>query len=114
MSKHGNYTNYANYKKEEPETTVQETTVILEEDVVDTIPEEPVETTPKVTMGVVAGCKKLNVRTEANKEADVEAELPVGTKLQIDLENSTDDWYSVCTEAGIEGYCMKAFVEIEE
>lgn len=30
-------------------------------------------------------------------------------------ENSVlDDWYAVCTAAGIEGFCMKKFVAVRQ
>lgn len=63
--------------------------------------------------GIITGCKKLNVRKEANVEADVLCVLNENTELTIDTANSTDTFYKVCTAAGIEGYCMKMFVSVK-
>lgn len=129
MSKNRNYTNYSKFEPEVDTPVVEETPVeigVVEEAVVEETPveesvvnetiveEAPVEETSKVILGVVSDCNKLNIRSGADKNSNVEAVVPVDTKLQIDLEKSTNDWYSVCTEAGIEGYCMKMFVSIEE
>lgn len=31
-----------------------------------------------------------------------------------DMGDSNDDWYAVCTAAGIEGFCMKKFVAVRQ
>ena len=40
--------------------------------------------------------------------------VDAGAKLMVDPSNSNDGWFNVYTNAGIEGYCMKEYVEIEE
>lgn len=74
--------------------------------------EPSVEEMPKVAMGVLLNCEKLNVRTEPNKEADVVLVANSKTEFVIDESNSTEDWFSVRTAAGIEGFCMKKFVAV--
>lgn len=104
------YTNYSKPEtiKEEPEAAVEEakeeSTPVVEESV-----EEP---TPVV--GKVVDCSKLRIRKAGNANAEVVCEIPVGTELTIDEAGSTSDFYKVYTAAGVEGFCMKKFVEINQ
>ena len=66
----------------------------------------------KVT-GVVTGCAKLNVRKEPKSNATVLCVLDKDAEVSIDQNNSTEDFYKVCTSSGIEGYCMTKFIEIK-
>lgn len=63
------------------------------------------------TFGVV-NCNYLNVREAPDPEADVLTVVEKGAEILIDFDVSTDDFYSVCTETGVEGYCMKQFIEV--
>lgn len=72
--------------------------------------EEPVVTT---VVGVVAGCKKLNVRKAGKPDAEVLCVLNENAEVQIDKKRSTRDFYRVCTAAGVEGFCMKTFITIK-
>lgn len=63
--------------------------------------------------GIVSGCKKLNIRKKPSKAAEVKTEANANTKLEIDMEKSTDEWYKVRTESGVSGFCMKKFVTIK-
>lgn len=65
----------------------------------------------KTVEGMVVGCAKLNVREEANLFSDVVCTLNVTSEIEIDLEKSTKDWFYICTASGIEGYCMRKYVE---
>lgn len=71
-----------------------------------------VNETPKTVIGVVLNCPKLNVRKEPNTNADVVFVADNSTELVIDENSSTEDWFSVCTDNGIEGYCMKKYIAI--
>ena len=73
---------------------------------------ETVVETPEPVIGKVEGCKKLNVRKEPDTEADVVCVVPEGTEVIVDEEESTVDFYKVCTSAGIEGFCMKKFISV--
>lgn len=68
----------------------------------------------KPVVGIVEDCTKLNLRKEPNLEADVLTEVLSGSTLFINDEESTDEFYKVCTASGLEGYCMKTFVSIKE
>lgn len=72
----------------------------------------PIVVEPVTVEGTVIGCVKLNIRENPDIEADILCEVKVGSKLIIDPDKSTRDWFSVYTETGIEGFCMKRFVQI--
>lgn len=55
---------------------------------------------------------KIYLREGPSKESKDLTILERGEELLIDLAKSTDEWYSVCTATGIEGYVMKTLVEI--
>jgi uncharacterized protein YgiM (DUF1202 family) len=111
---HNKHTNYSKIS-----TTPAVVDVTNEDDVIATVVESTpeVETTPEPPVepieGFVSGCKKLNIREEATLEGKILCEVSEGTTLMIDENESTDAWYRVYTETGVEGYCMKIFVTIE-
>lgn len=131
MSKH-NYSQYSNKNTATVEETVVEETAVVEETVV--VEETPVEATPaepvaevesgkkrnksaaksETVKGIVTGCMKLNVRVKPNANADVACVVDANSELKIDANKSNKDWYSVCTSTGIEGYCMRKFVEVKQ
>lgn len=65
------------------------------------------------TIGIVSNCKKLRVRNYPGLEANVICEIEAGSKVEIDENESTEEFYKVCTETGIDGYCMKRFIKVE-
>lgn len=127
MSKH-NYTKYSNMNNEvtQPEAIEVVSTVAPVEPVADSVPETVTcekcgksyeaghthKCVPKTTTGVVANCVKLNVRANPNTAADAVTTLDVKSEVTVDLGNSTSEWFKVRTAAGVEGYCMKKFVNI--
>lgn len=119
MSKR-NYSQYSNKinKTDETKEIVEE--VVVTEPVVEetaapevVMAEETVETVslPETVTGVVTGCAKLNVRKNPSVNADVVCVLDVTSEIEINVAKSNKDWFSVCTATGIEGYCMRKFVE---
>ena len=73
--------------------------------------DEIVEETESL-IGVVSGCTKLNVRKEPNITSEPVCIVPEKSVLLIDQDLSTDEWYKVYTEAGMEGFCMKKYVTV--
>lgn len=67
----------------------------------------------EVKIGLVANCKKLNIREKPNIEASVVCEVVCETELMIDEKESTGEFYKVCTAAGVEGFCMRKFISIQ-
>lgn len=132
MSNH-NYTKYSNKKNETP-VEVEEVKMELNEEVIEpivesveaepvvesiapeetvTLVEETVETVtmPEIIHGVVSNCTKLNVRVAPIINAEVACMLDAKTEVEINMAESTDEWFKVCTPAGAEGYCMRKFVD---
>lgn len=81
-----------------------------------TIHEKPVEQ-PKQELIQVIGhvnVNRLNVRKEPNIKADIICEVTSGSELMIEETESTKEWFKVYTASGVEGYCMKKFVDINK
>ena len=135
---HKNYTRYSKMNGEEPmlinepEIVVENENAIIEQPIegqtmipevepemvtevnaiVETIPETEPEPAVELTMGRVYGCKKLNVRKLPAQDAKILCELIERSEVMIDEKASTALFYKVCTESGVEGYCVKKFVKI--
>ena len=62
--------------------------------------------------GKISNCKKLNVRKLPSRDAEIVSELIEGSEVMIDEKESTALFYKICTEHGIEGYCMKNFIKV--
>ena len=73
--------------------------------------DEIVEETESL-IGVVSGCTKLNIRKEPNITSEPVCIVPEKSVLLIDQDLSTDEWYKVYTETGMEGFCMKKYVTV--
>ena len=80
------------------------------------IVDEMVEVEPvaETTVGTVCDCKMLRVRKEPSLEAEELCVIPVGTIVVVADSMSIDDFYHVFTEAGVEGFCMKKYIDIEQ
>lgn len=104
---------YRDYSK--PETLVKEEKIekpAQEEVIVEAAVEESEQEDVMTTVGVVSNCERLRLRKLPNPNSQIICELNVGTKLEIDLDKSTIAFYKVCTETGVEGYCMKQYVAV--
>ena len=120
MSKH-NYTQYSNAKKydDKPKTEemvehdnpIDNADFVEEVDAVKMV-EETVKTVPipKTINGVVANCTKLNIRKDPSVHAEILGVVNVDSEMKIDMDKSNDKWFYVSTAVGIDGYCMRDFV----
>lgn len=100
--------NYDKTESVEPvETSIDETSV---ETSIETEPIEPAK--PEPVEGVV-GCEKLNVRSDATIDSEPVGIINRGSKVFIYEDESTDEFYKVCTATGLEGYCMKKFISVQ-
>ena len=72
-----------------------------------------IEQKPEI-FGKVVDCSKLNVRQYPTLRADVLCTLIENTEIEIDEDKSTDEFYAICTPTGLEGFCLKKFVEIRK
>lgn len=122
------YTQYSKFSGEEPETEVEEETVEEERPIegqivipevesepvfVSPMPEvEPVVEPENRKFGKVSNCKKLNIRKLPSRDSEIISELVEGSEIMIDDNESTALFYKICTEHGIEGFCMKQFIKV--
>lgn len=94
---------------EDPEVTNVEVNVTVEDEIIDQVDFS-------VRPAVVSGAKKLNVRKEPVKDAEVVCVLAEGTSLQVWPDESTADFYKIFTEVNnvtVEGYCVKSFIALK-
>lgn len=95
-----NSSQFKNRSQSVEEPVLEETEVVCEE-------KEPV-------IGVVVNCQKLRVRSKASADADnTVVVLDALSEVTVDEDDSTEDFYKVCTAAGIEGFCMKKFIALK-
>ena len=64
-------------------------------------------------IGIVVTCIKLNVRKEPNKTSDIIQIIDALTEVRVITKDSTYNFYKVILPSGIEGYCMKKFIELK-
>lgn len=77
-------------------------------------PVEEIKPPAKEIVGVITGCRFLNIRTKPDIDSTIICIEPALSELIIDNDKSTDEWYSVCTVSGVEGFCVKNFVTIKQ
>ena len=61
-------------------------------------------------IGTVIGCEKLRVRPTPDTDQEEIFLIDNGSVVKISLEDSTEEFYKIKTDDGIEGYCMKSFI----
>lgn len=61
-------------------------------------------------IGTVIGCEKLRVRPTPDTDQEEISLIDNGSTVKISLEDSTEEFYKVRTDDGVEGYCMKSFI----
>ena len=122
------YTQYSKFSGEEP-MLINDPEIEVKEEIIEENIEEPIEgqtvisevepiisdpvAEPEIQkFGQVSDCKKLNVRKLPSRDAEIVSELAEGIKVMIDEKTSTALFYKICTEHGIEGYCMKDFIKV--
>lgn len=102
-----NYTQYSNKKKDERKIEIEDKPARVEfiPETVDTV------TLPNTVEGIVINCGKLNVRANPDIDSDIVTVLNAMSEIEINVNESTGEWFKVCTATGIEGYCMREFVD---
>lgn len=91
---------------------VKEVEGVAADQIVEPVKEVKIVEPVKEVKGIVVDCVRLNVRKNPEPKAEILCAVDAKQDLLIDEANSTEDFYKVCTAAGIEGYCMKKFVAI--
>lgn len=54
----------------------------------------------------------LNVHEEPKENSEVLGIIDRTTNVLIDDAESTEDFYKICTETGLEGFCVKQFITV--
>ena len=124
MKKDKSYTNYRkNYRslRDDSKPQNEEAATEIQEEHIEEKPIEEVKTESethqaideKDAHGVVANCTSVNVRYDPSPTGTVIDIVPVGTKVSIVLEKSTNDYYYVtyCDPTKVvTGYILKDYV----
>ena len=137
MSKHNhNYSQYSNKNKQnynkpiekpveqpvvktpeiKPEVKPVVTPELVKEPAPVVRPELVKETVETVALsetveGFVVNCAKLNVRESATIDSAVVCVLNVLSEIRVDVNKSTNKWVYVYTATGLEGYCMREYID---
>ena len=61
----------------------------------------------------VVNCLRLHVFAEPRTDAEIVAKFRYLTEVAIDLDNSTEDFYKICTAIGAEGFCLKEHITLK-
>lgn len=74
---------------------------------------EEVEQSYSYIKGIVRS-KRLALRTspDTSSNKNIISELNEKSDIMVNVDKSTNEFYMVVTSSGIEGYCMKKFIEI--
>lgn len=94
---------------EAPVETVEDVPVAVEEPVEKQVPKKKKPTTVK---GTVVNCAKLNVREQMNTNATVLCVIPASAEVKVFAEENHPEWEHVITEDGVEGFCMKKYIQL--
>lgn len=119
MSKQ-NYKNYSKQVNKEPDKSENESDVLVEYDSAEEtqtvkendqdIPNE--NSSGTVSSGVVFNCEKLHIRERPSKDSKSVSIIDAGKIVEVDISSSTEDFYNVYTESGIEGFCMRDYIKL--
>lgn len=67
--------------------------------------------TEDMLIGVV-NCLRLHIYSEPRLDSEIVCKVRYATELEIDLAESTEDFYKIYTAIGAEGFCQKELVTI--
>ena len=83
-----------------------------------TEPEQPTasvieKTEPETRKAIVCNCKKLNVRENPKPKANVIMIINEDDEITVYTDGSVGNYYSIRTESGVEGYCVKDYLKMK-
>ena len=83
-----------------------------------TEPEQPAtsaieKTEPEIRKAIVCNCKKLNVRENPKPKANVIMIINEDDEVMVYTDGSVGNYYSIRTESGVEGYCVKDYIKMK-
>ena len=65
--------------------------------------------------GRIVKCELLNIREKPTIDSQVIDTVDLNSKLTINFEESTDEWFNVYVEdKSIDGFCMKKYVDVDK
>lgn len=64
--------------------------------------------------GIVTDCLRAAIYKEPRANSKVVKVVTLLTKVTVDMEQSTDDFYRISTSKGVQGYCMKKFIAVHQ
>lgn len=97
---------------EAPIEPVEIKMVVEHSETAESVVNESVDTVvlPATVTGTVTNCTKLNVRAKPSTDAEVLTTLSNNSEINIDPARSTSDWLKITTIDGVDGFCMRKFV----
>lgn len=103
-----------NYNKISEEVK-EEKVAVVEPEVAAEVVEEPAEVVEtKTAKGVVSNCASLRVRKDPSvKSNNIISVIDVNTEVEINLDESKEDWYKITTKGGVTGFCMKDYITVK-
>ena len=60
-----------------------------------------------------ANCLRLHIHAEPSIDSEIICKLRFMTEVEIDMDNSTQEFYKVYTAIGAEGFCQKDLITIK-
>ena len=83
-----------------------------------TEPEQPATSViekiePEIRKAIVYNCKKLNVRENPKPKANVIMIINEDDEVTVYTDGSVGNYYSIRTESGVEGYCVKDYIKMK-
>lgn len=67
--------------------------------------------TEDMLIGVV-NCLRLHIYSEPSLDSEIVCKVRYSTEVEINLAESTEDFYKIYTAIGAEGFCQKDLVTI--
>lgn len=64
--------------------------------------------------GVVVNCFRVRVREQPKPDGKVLCEIDCLTNVMVDLKESTEKFYKIFTDSGIDGFCVKDYIALKK
>lgn len=70
--------------------------------------------TNKKVMGVVCFTPRVKVRKESNPTSEVMCLIPRDCEVEVSMKESSKTFYCVTLASGLQGFCMKQFIQLKD
>ena len=77
-------------------------------------PDVFVEPVNNQKFGIVIDCVALNVRVRPSMDSEIITTLSAQSIVEVDLDQSVEEFYKICNAAGIEGFCAKRYIQLKD